>query len=73
MSGDSKVEPETEKPSATKTRGLEHGSTLPSHEDTSRDATKGNVKDVLNDAKSVDVDVAKKDVVDSVGWHRHNG
>ncbi|KAM1748585.1 hypothetical protein ACFX12_009561 [Malus domestica] len=35
-------------------------------EDTSRDATKGNIKDVLNDAKNVDVDVAKKDVVDSV-------
>lgn len=36
--------------------------------DTSRDTTEGNVKDILNDAKSVDVDVdvAKKDVVDSV-------
>ncbi|KAM1333589.1 hypothetical protein ACFX2F_009614 [Malus domestica] len=35
-------------------------------EDISRDAIKGNIKDVLNDAKNVDVDVAKKDVVDSV-------
>ncbi|CAN6715984.1 unnamed protein product [Malus baccata var. baccata] len=35
-------------------------------EDTSRDATMGNIKDVLNDAKNVDVDVAKKDVMDSV-------
>lgn len=72
------VEPKTEKPSAAETKRLEHGSTPPSQEfldvedfadvaeDTSRDATKGNVKDVLNDTKSVDVDVAKKDVVDSV-------
>lgn len=71
------VEPDTEKPSAAKTKGLELGSTPPSQEfldvedsaeaaeDSSRNATKDNVKDVLNDAKSVDVDATKKDVVDS--------